>query len=141
LTVHVEDLIANKHMLLAAGAQVADDGQGRYGGIMIVDIDHRKEAEAFIQNDPFTKARLFAGIEVVRWRKAFFNMERLIQAKPTRLGASQASTSQQPYGRLMALWILGQRRRLWSSRVRQEGAQTRMRRGQLTHARGSWSER
>jgi uncharacterized protein YciI len=76
--VHVEYLTANKDKLLAAGAQVADDGQGGYGGIIIVDTEDRKEAEAFIQNDPFTKAGLFAGIEVVRWRKAFFNKERLI---------------------------------------------------------------
>ena len=37
-----------------------------------------QSVERFIQNDPFTKAGLFAGIEVVRWRKAFFNKERLI---------------------------------------------------------------
>ena len=54
------------------------NGQGGYGGIIIVDTEDRAEAERFIQNDPFTKAGLFAGIEVVRWRKAFFNKERLI---------------------------------------------------------------
>ena len=63
---HLEYLTANKDKLLAAGAQVDDAGQGGYGGIIV------------IQNDPFTKAGLFAGIEVVRWRKAFFNKERLI---------------------------------------------------------------
>jgi uncharacterized protein len=76
--VHVDYLTANKDKLLAAGAQVADDGQGGYGGIIIVDTEDRKEAEAFIHNDPFTKAGLFAGIEVVRWRKAFFDKQRLI---------------------------------------------------------------
>ena len=75
---HLEYLTANQDRLLAAGAQVDDAGQGGYGGIIIVDTEDRAEAEAFIQNDPFTKAGLFAGIEVVRWRKAFFNFERLI---------------------------------------------------------------
>ena len=75
---HIEYLTAHKDKLLAAGAQVDDQGQGGYGGIIIVDTEDRAEAEAFIQNDPFTKAGLFSGIEVVRWRKAFFNKERLI---------------------------------------------------------------
>jgi hypothetical protein len=75
---HLEYLTANQDKLLAAGAQVDDAGEGGYGGIIIVDTEDRTEAEAFIQNDPFTKAGLFAGIEVIRWRKAFFNKERLI---------------------------------------------------------------
>jgi uncharacterized protein len=75
---HLEYLSANQDKLLAAGAQTDDAGQGGYGGIIIVDTEDRAEAEAFIRNDPFTKAGLFAGIEVVRWRKAFFNKERLV---------------------------------------------------------------
>ena len=75
---HLEYLDRNKGRLLAAGAMVDDTGQGGYGGIIIVDTEDRAEAEAFIQNDPFTKAGLFAGITVVRWRKAFFNFERLV---------------------------------------------------------------
>ena len=75
---HLAFLDANKDKLLAAGAKIDDDGEGGYGGVIIVDTDDRAEAEAFIQNDPFTKAGLFAGIEVVRWRKAFFNFEKLV---------------------------------------------------------------
>lgn len=75
---HLEYLTTNADKLLAAGAQTDDAGQGGYGGIIIVDTEDRAEAERFIQNDPFTKAGLFAGIEVVRWRKAFFNKKRLI---------------------------------------------------------------
>jgi len=75
---HLEYLTANQDKLLAAGAQVDEEGQGGYGGIIIVDTEERAEAERFIQNDPFTKAGLFAGIEVVRWRKAFFDKQRLV---------------------------------------------------------------
>jgi uncharacterized protein YciI len=75
---HLAYLTEHQSKLLAAGAKVADDGQGGVGGIIIVDTDDRAEAEAFIKNDPFTKAGLFSGIEVVRWRKAFFNKERLV---------------------------------------------------------------
>jgi uncharacterized protein YciI len=75
---HLAYLDENKGKLLAAGAKVDDQGQGGYGGVIIVDTEDRAEAEAFIQNDPFTKAGLFSWIEVVRWRKAFFNFERLV---------------------------------------------------------------
>jgi uncharacterized protein len=75
---HLEYLTRHQDKLLAAGAQVDDDGQGGYGGIIIVDTEDRAEAEAFIRDDPFTQAGLFGGIEVVRWRKAFFDRKRLI---------------------------------------------------------------
>jgi uncharacterized protein YciI len=75
---HVEYLTANLHKLLAAGALTADDGSGGYGGILIVDTDERKEAEAFIAGDPFTKAGLFEKVTVSRWRKAYFNKQKLI---------------------------------------------------------------
>jgi len=75
---HLEYLTANKHKLLAAGALIDDDGTGGSGGILIIDTDDRAEAERFIAEDPFTKADLFAKVTITRWRKAFFNKERLI---------------------------------------------------------------
>jgi uncharacterized protein YciI len=76
--VHVEYLTANMHKLLAAGALIADDGTGGNGGILIVDTDELEEAEAFIANDPFTKAGLFEKVTVTRWRKAYFDKQKLI---------------------------------------------------------------
>ena len=76
--VHLEFLDANQDRLLAAGAMIDDDGTGGHGGVIIVDTDDRQEAEDFIANDPFTKAGLFESITVVRWRKAFFDFQRLI---------------------------------------------------------------
>ncbi len=75
---HLAYLDANKEKLLAAGAKIDDEGEGGYGGVILVDTEDRAEAEAFIQNDPFTRAGLFSGIEVVRWRKAFFNFENML---------------------------------------------------------------
>ncbi|HEU5283391.1 MAG TPA: YciI family protein [Burkholderiales bacterium] len=75
---HLEYLTRNKDKLLAAGALIDDDGTGGHGGLLIVDTDERAEAERFIAEDPFTKAGLFQKVTVTRWRKAFFNKERLI---------------------------------------------------------------
>ncbi|MBI1394877.1 MAG: YciI family protein [Betaproteobacteria bacterium] len=75
---HLEYLTQKKDLLLAAGAVVDDDGTGGHGGVLIVDTDDRAEAERFIAEDPFTKAGLFEKVTVTRWRKAFFNKERLV---------------------------------------------------------------
>ena len=75
---HIQYLTANMGKLLAAGALTADDGTGGHGGVLIVDTEDRKEAEAFIASDPFTKAGLFEKVTVSRWRKAYFNKQKLI---------------------------------------------------------------
>lgn len=75
---HLDYLTENRHRLLAAGGMIDDDGTGGHGGIIIVDTDDRAEAEAFIADDPFTLGGLFATTTVVRWRKAFFNFEKLV---------------------------------------------------------------
>lgn len=76
--VHIEYLTANQHLLLAAGALINDDGTGGNGGILIVDTEDRKEAERFINGDPFSKAGLFEKVTITRWRKAFFDKQKLI---------------------------------------------------------------
>lgn len=75
---HIQYLTANVDKLLAAGALTADDGTGGHGGILIVDTDERREAEAFIAGDPFTQAGLFEKVTVSRWRKAYFDRQKLI---------------------------------------------------------------
>ena len=75
---HLRYLDAHLHLLLAAGALTDDEGKGGHGGILIVDTDERKEAEAFAAGDPFTKAGLFEKVTVARWRKAYFDKQRLV---------------------------------------------------------------
>ena len=76
--VHLDYLTQHQAKLLAAGALLEDDGSGGTGGVIIYDTEDRAEAERFIQDDPFTKAGLFESVQVTRWRKAFFNGEKLI---------------------------------------------------------------
>ena len=75
---HIAWLETKTDILLAAGALIDDDGAGGHGGVLIVDVDERAAAEAFIAEDPFTKAGLFESVTVTRWRKAFFNFEKLL---------------------------------------------------------------
>jgi uncharacterized protein len=57
--------------LIACGAKLNDDGTDAGGGIYIVDVDTRAEAEATISADPFTAVQLFERVEIKRWRKAY----------------------------------------------------------------------
>ena len=69
---HLVYLDRIKDKLLACGAKLNDDGSDA-GGLYVVDVDTRAEAEALIQADPFYKAGLFARIEIKRWRKAYLD--------------------------------------------------------------------
>ncbi len=70
---HLVYLEANKHLLLACGAKLNDDGKDQGGGIYIVDLETREEAERFIAADPFSKADLFKKVNITRWRKAYID--------------------------------------------------------------------
>ena len=70
---HLKFLEDNKHLLLACGAKLNDDGTDLGGGIYIVAVETRKEAEDFIAADPFSKVDLFKKVSVTRWRKAYLD--------------------------------------------------------------------
>jgi uncharacterized protein len=69
--VHLAFLEHHKRLLLACGAKLNDDGSSAGGGIYIVDVETREEAEAFIAQDPFSLVDLFERVSIVRWRKAY----------------------------------------------------------------------
>ncbi len=75
---HKKYLDDNKHRLLAAGAMLRDDAVTAHGGVLLVDTESREEAEEFVRSDPFSKVGLFDSVVITRWRKAFFNGERLV---------------------------------------------------------------
>jgi uncharacterized protein YciI len=76
---HLAYLDSNVELLLAAGGLLNDEGTVPSGGFYILDFDDRAQAEEFVANDPFTKAGLFEVVQVTRWRRAYFNYQRLIK--------------------------------------------------------------
>ncbi|MDC6657734.1 YciI family protein, partial [Leclercia adecarboxylata] len=68
---HLRFLEANKASLLAGGAQLADNGSDLGGGLYVVDLETRDEAERFIAGDPFSGVELFERVTITRWRKAY----------------------------------------------------------------------
>jgi uncharacterized protein YciI len=69
--VHLVYLEKNKALLLACGAKLNDDGSNAGGGVYVVDVDTREEAERFIAADPFSLVDLFERVTITRWRKAY----------------------------------------------------------------------
>jgi len=80
--VRLQWLRANKHRLLAVGGKTDDANRHVHGGLMIIDAANRAEAEAFAQEDPFTPAGLYESLEVVRWRRVFWNGEQVVTPDP-----------------------------------------------------------
>lgn len=68
---HLAFLDANKALLLSCGAKLNDDGSNAGGGLYVVALETREEAERFIAADPFTHADLFERVTITRWRKAY----------------------------------------------------------------------
>ena len=62
---------AHASKLIACGSKKKDDGSDLGGGIYIIDVDHRSDAEAFIAQDPYKLADLFERVEIIRWNKAY----------------------------------------------------------------------
>ncbi|ADU35689.1 YciI family protein [Variovorax paradoxus] len=72
---HLDYLTARQHMMLAGGALLDADGQP-IGGLIVVDTDDLQTAQAFAREDPFNSGQLFASVEVMPWRQAFFDRKR-----------------------------------------------------------------
>ncbi|MCJ2061586.1 YciI family protein [Methylobacterium sp. J-088] len=70
---HLAYLDRIKKSLLACGAKLNDDGSDAGGGLYVVDVETRAEAEALIQADPFHTAGLFDRVAIKRWRKAYLD--------------------------------------------------------------------
>ncbi|OCG74638.1 YciI family protein [Microbacterium sediminis] len=68
---HLDYLATVAPKLIACGAKLSDDGETADGGIYLVDVDTREEAEALIAADPFARGGLFDRVHVQRWRKAY----------------------------------------------------------------------
>ncbi|WP_417233291.1 YciI family protein [Arthrobacter sp.] len=68
---HLGYLDVNARLLLACGAKLDDAGEVASGGIYLLDLESRDDAEAFIAADPFSRVNLFERVVVTRWRQAY----------------------------------------------------------------------
>ena len=72
---HIDYLKSQKKILVLSGGTTSDDGQTFVGSLLIVNVGSRREAQAFVDGDPFTKAGLFRDVTITRMRKGQWNPE------------------------------------------------------------------
>jgi len=67
--------LANRHIILAAGSLREDDGVTKTGSLLVLDVATRAEAEAFLANDPATKAGMRGTVRIRFLNPAILNRE------------------------------------------------------------------
>lgn len=75
LQAHLDYLHSRKKILVVSGATLTDDGKEIVGSLLIVNVNSRAEAKAFLDHDPFTKAGMFKDVTITRMRKGQWNPE------------------------------------------------------------------
>lgn len=69
---HLDYLATWETKLIASGG-VQDETGAFIGGMIIIDVDTKAEAEAFVHNDPFRTAGLFGEVNVFRWFQTYLH--------------------------------------------------------------------
>lgn len=69
---HFEYLKSHAAVLLASGALLDDDGKTVIGGMTILNVESRNEAERFESEDPYAKAGLRKRVEIFRYRRPWW---------------------------------------------------------------------
>ena len=70
---HFAYLEQHRDILVLGGALIADDGVGRIGSCLILNVPGRTQAEAFSRDEPFRKAGLFKSVKIARMRRGQWN--------------------------------------------------------------------
>ena len=78
----IQWLDRNADRLIAAGGKVDSENRRVTGGLMIVEAESQEAAERFADEDPFLAAGLYRNLEVVRWRRVFFDRRRITEPDP-----------------------------------------------------------
>jgi len=70
---HLDYLDRHRDILVLGGALLADDGVGRLGSCLVVNVPDRAAAEAFSRDEPFRRAGLFKSVKITRMRRGQWN--------------------------------------------------------------------
>ncbi len=70
---HLAYLEKHRNIMVLGGALLEDDGVGRLGSCLIINVPSREAAEAFSADEPFRKAGLFQSVAITRMRRGQWN--------------------------------------------------------------------
>ncbi|CAN7350531.1 YciI family protein [Variovorax sp. LjRoot178] len=74
---HVDYVTRNAERIIASGGLFPEDDDFPNGGLIILDVENRKDAVAYIENDPFFLNGIFSTYTIHRWRKFIFDHQRV----------------------------------------------------------------
>jgi uncharacterized protein len=75
--IHVEYVTRNADRIIASGGLFPDADDFPNGGLIILDVEDRNDAIAYIENDPFFLNGIFSTYTLHRWRKFIFDHRRV----------------------------------------------------------------
>lgn len=67
--VHLDYMIARRHLILFGGPLLDDDGGSALGSVIMLDLPDRDAVTAFLAEEPYSKAGLFEQVIIRRWRQ------------------------------------------------------------------------
>lgn len=73
LAAHREYLTRNARKIFFSGPLQSDDAATNNGSLWILSVADRAEAQAFVDNEDFYRAGVFASVSIHRMRKGFFH--------------------------------------------------------------------
>jgi uncharacterized protein YciI len=65
---HQDYIAASGGMVKAGGPYLDDKGETMIGTLIVLDVADRAAAEAWLRQDPYSKAGLFEQVEIRLWR-------------------------------------------------------------------------
>ena len=68
---HLAYLEAFLDRIVIGGPTLDEAGETSTASVIILDLQDRAAAEAFVAGDPYTKAGLFQSVTIARWRRVF----------------------------------------------------------------------
>ena len=74
---HIDYVMSQANRIIASGGLFPDDDDFPNGGLVILDVESRAEAVAYIENDPFFLNGIFDTYTIHRWRKFVFDHRRV----------------------------------------------------------------
>ena len=76
-SVHIDYVMQNVGRIITSGGYFPDDDDFPNGGLIILDVATRQEAEDYIKSDPFLLNGIFNEYTIRRWKKFVFDHKRV----------------------------------------------------------------
>jgi uncharacterized protein YciI len=76
-SIHVEYVTRNADRIITSGGFFPDDDDFPNGGLIILEVENRKDAVDYIENDPFFLNGIFTAYTIRRFRKFIFDHKRV----------------------------------------------------------------